>query len=265
MTGNPDQPDNPTTATTPGAPDASEATTRLEQVWSAVIGELQTHQRAWVQYSQPVTMHGTTAIVAVPDDFTRKRLEGRMRTELEEALSSRFGHEVQLAVTVDSTLDHPAGYESTPTVEPSGHLTSIDRQDDMSTIAGQATDLRPPAAGQSVDGMPPPGQATDGLLPAEQPAPDRRSPSAMEPGPTRSSSSAVRRRASRAGERLAVMPDPIRPTRWDSDVVLMELLGGAGAVTVWWAGQGREGSSAARRSAASSAGSTSRRRTSGWP
>ena len=98
MTGNPDQPPNDATP--------ESAIGRLEHEWAAVVGDLQAHQRAWLQASKPVTLHGSTAIVAVPDDFTRKRLEGRLRGQLEDALTERFGHEVQLAVTVDSSLHH---------------------------------------------------------------------------------------------------------------------------------------------------------------
>ncbi|WP_222117947.1 chromosomal replication initiator protein DnaA [Nocardioides sp. SLBN-35] len=92
-------------------PPVDPATARLVQEWTTVVGELQTHQRAWLQASRPVTLHGTTAIVAVPDDFTRKRLEGRLRGELEDALTERFGHDVQLAVTVDSSLRRELGQE----------------------------------------------------------------------------------------------------------------------------------------------------------
>ncbi|GAB3853143.1 hypothetical protein GCM10028801_05280 [Nocardioides maradonensis] len=87
-------------------PGATQAEDRLETEWRAVVAELQVSQRAWLRSSKAVHLHGTTAIVAVPDDFTRKRLEGRHRTELEGALSERFGHEIQLAVTVDTSLEH---------------------------------------------------------------------------------------------------------------------------------------------------------------
>ncbi len=122
MTGNPDQPLNPTSDNSA----ADSATARLEREWAAVVGDLQAHQRAWLQASKPVTLHGSTAIVAVPDDFTRKRLEGRLRGQLEDTLTERFGHEVQLAVTVDSSLQHvPAAtgfpaerYDDGPAYEP---------------------------------------------------------------------------------------------------------------------------------------------------
>lgn len=119
--------------------DAGDATARLDAAWRAVIGELQAHQRAWLQASRPVTMHGTTAIVAVPDDFTRKRLEGRLRGQLEDALTERFGNEVQLAVTVDASLHHdapsePVAFHETTLPAPSteGDL-STNRQSDTST------------------------------------------------------------------------------------------------------------------------------------
>ena len=41
--------------------------------------------------SQPVTLHESTAIIAVADDFTRNQLEGRLRTRLEDALSAALG------------------------------------------------------------------------------------------------------------------------------------------------------------------------------
>src|SRR5918994_6297994 len=87
-------------------PDADPALALLEDAWQSVVGELQAPQRAWLQASRPVTLHGTTAIVAVPDEFTRKRLEGRVRGHLEDALTDRFGSDVKLAVTVDPSLRH---------------------------------------------------------------------------------------------------------------------------------------------------------------
>ncbi|MEQ6900888.1 chromosomal replication initiator protein DnaA [Nocardioides sp. YIM 152588] len=125
--------------------------------WQRLVNDLQAHQRAWLQSSKPVTLHGTTAIVAVPDDFTRKRLEGRLRGQLEDALSDRFGHEVQLAVTVDPSLQHqappltdgfdpaaepapstrvdPAAVPVEPAVAVSSEEMSTKSQNDMSSMA----------------------------------------------------------------------------------------------------------------------------------
>lgn len=79
--------------------------TELAAAWRSVLADLQVHQRAWLRASKPMTVHETTAIIAVPNDFTRGQLEGRLRSQIEDALSEVFGHEIRIAVTVDSSLE----------------------------------------------------------------------------------------------------------------------------------------------------------------
>ncbi|HYG94999.1 MAG TPA: DnaA/Hda family protein, partial [Nocardioides sp.] len=159
MTGNPEQPETGETAEDPGVPAVDPSVAHLDAAWRAVVDDLQPHQRAWLQASRPVTLHGTTAIVAVPDDFTRKRLEGRLRGYLEEALTERFGHEVQLAVTVDSTLRSEAAPLPPPdpdelrddvvSTDPFGDM-STNRQIDPSTYpSGDPAFTADPRAGMS--------------------------------------------------------------------------------------------------------------------
>lgn len=93
----------------------------LGDVWNAVVADLQAPQRVWLTTSEPVTLHETTAIIAVPNDFTRNQLEGRLRGQVEDALSEAFGREIRLAVTIDSDLEQRA-----PTTHP-------DQQVDLST------------------------------------------------------------------------------------------------------------------------------------
>ncbi|MEX0429300.1 chromosomal replication initiator protein DnaA [Nocardioides sp. DS6] len=78
---------------------------QLSRAWQAVVEDLPPNQRAWLRASEPVTLHGNTAIVAVPNDFTRNQLEGRLRPGLEEALTERFGRDIRIAVTVNPDLD----------------------------------------------------------------------------------------------------------------------------------------------------------------
>ena len=59
--------------------------TDLDQAWRTVVNDLQPHQQAWLRASKPVTLHESTAIIAVPNDFTRSQLEGRLRAQLEDA------------------------------------------------------------------------------------------------------------------------------------------------------------------------------------
>ena len=63
----------------------------LATAWHGVVADLQPNQRAWLRASEPITLHGHTAIIAVPNDFTRHQLEGRLRAQLEDALSVRPG------------------------------------------------------------------------------------------------------------------------------------------------------------------------------
>ena len=72
--------------------------------WQRLVEDLPASQRAWLTASRPVTLHGSTAIVAVPDDFTRSQLETRLRPRLEHVLSESLGRAVHLAVTVDPSL-----------------------------------------------------------------------------------------------------------------------------------------------------------------
>ncbi|MBU2110353.1 MAG: chromosomal replication initiator protein DnaA [Actinobacteria bacterium] len=77
----------------------------LATAWHGVVADLQPNQRAWLRASEPITLHGHTAIIAVPNDFTRYQLEGRLRAQLEDALSVRFGQEIRIAVTVNPALE----------------------------------------------------------------------------------------------------------------------------------------------------------------
>ena len=79
----------------------------LATAWQQIVEDLQPHQRAWLRPSAPVTLHESTAIIAVPNDFTRGQLEGRLRNHLEDALSEVFGREIRLAVTVNPALEEP--------------------------------------------------------------------------------------------------------------------------------------------------------------
>jgi len=77
----------------------------LASVWRDLVDDLPPNQRVWLAASRPVTLHENTAIIAVADDFTRGRLEGRLRTRLEDALTGSLNRQVRLAVTVDPDLE----------------------------------------------------------------------------------------------------------------------------------------------------------------
>ncbi|MFC4785882.1 chromosomal replication initiator protein DnaA [Nocardioides sp. MAHUQ-72] len=107
-----------------------QGTSDLNVAWRGVVDDLQPNQRAWLRASEPVTLHESTAIIAVPNDFTRTQLEGRLRGQLEDALTVAFGREIRIAVTVNPQLDEQPAAESGPSID-----NSTSREIDMSTIS----------------------------------------------------------------------------------------------------------------------------------
>lgn len=113
----------------------AEPAVELVAAWQRVVRDLQPNQRAWLRASEPVTLHGNTAIIAVPNDFTRGQLEGRLRSQLEEALTLGFGRDIRIAVTVNSALEQVA-----PTPVADDQDDEPTRHDDMSTNGGPVGD-----------------------------------------------------------------------------------------------------------------------------
>ncbi len=111
----------------------------LGNVWRQVVGDLQPNKRAWLRASEPITLHGNTAIIAVANDFTRAQLEGRLRNQLEDALSVAFGRETRIAVTVNPELEQaepaplPVVVDEPSAAQRADGDESIPRLDDMST------------------------------------------------------------------------------------------------------------------------------------
>ena len=77
----------------------------LMTLWATLVGDLPLQQRIWLSASRPISLHEGMAVISVPDDFTKARLEGRLRTWLEDTLGSMLGSPVRLAVNVDPDLE----------------------------------------------------------------------------------------------------------------------------------------------------------------
>ena len=77
----------------------------LERAWRQVVEDVAPEKQAWLRSSALATVHENTAIIEVPNEFTRTRLEGRQRGQLEDALTELLGREMRIAVTVNPALE----------------------------------------------------------------------------------------------------------------------------------------------------------------
>jgi chromosomal replication initiator protein len=84
---------------------AQEGSAQLDKLWRGIVDNLPPNQRIWLTSSRPLMLAESTAVVAVPNEFTRTQLEGRLRTRIEDTLSDRLGKPVRLAVSVDPALE----------------------------------------------------------------------------------------------------------------------------------------------------------------
>ena len=100
----------------------ADAQVNLAMVWSSVLDgidndALPAHQRAWLPQTRPLGLIEDTALIAAPNEFTKKVLESRLYPAISKALSAHLGREIRVAVTVDPT----AVPTPPPTPTPPGH------------------------------------------------------------------------------------------------------------------------------------------------
>ena len=75
------------------------------RAWEHVLSECGTSGGAFLRNAKPLTVHESTMMVAVPNDFTRERIETKMRGALEEALSDYYRRSMHLALTIEPDLE----------------------------------------------------------------------------------------------------------------------------------------------------------------
>jgi len=78
-------------------------------VWERAVAQLDDggvspQQRAFVRLTRPIGLLDGTALLAVPNDYTKEVIEQKVREPLVRALSDELGTTIRLAVTVDSSI-----------------------------------------------------------------------------------------------------------------------------------------------------------------
>ena len=109
------------TGSNPGSTGETPQASHLEVLWPGIVDNLPPNQRVWLTSSKPLMLAENTAVVAVPNEFTRNQLEGRLRTRIEDTLSERLGKPVRLAVSVDPTLERSVHDPQPPEAHAGNH------------------------------------------------------------------------------------------------------------------------------------------------
>ncbi len=130
-------------------PDRPRTSGDLLTVWRELLDNLPPNQRVWLAASQPLGMHENNAFIAVGSEFTRGRLEGRLRTWLEDALGTAFGHSVRLVVSLDPQLSASEPFDDP---SPSPIDTSTDTFPDKSTNPFLAGGVEPASSAAARSG-----------------------------------------------------------------------------------------------------------------
>ncbi|MCW2776338.1 MAG: chromosomal replication initiator DnaA, partial [Frankiales bacterium] len=86
--------------------------THLEALWQSVVGALgdgvlSPQHRAWLGLTRPLGLVEDTVLLAAPNEFAKDVLDSRLRPVLASALSTAYGRQVQVAVTVQPTSEPP--------------------------------------------------------------------------------------------------------------------------------------------------------------
>ncbi|MEV0978711.1 chromosomal replication initiator protein DnaA [Streptomyces sp. NPDC049915] len=98
----------------------------LAAVWPRVLEQLLGEGRGqgvegkdehWIRRTQPLALVADTALLAVPNEFAKNVLEGRLAPIVSETLSRECGRPIRIAITVDDSAGEPAP-PATPSAPP---------------------------------------------------------------------------------------------------------------------------------------------------
>ncbi|KPI07793.1 Chromosomal replication initiator protein dnaA [Actinobacteria bacterium OK074] len=68
---------------------------------------METKDEHWIRRCQPLALVADTALLAVPNEFAKGVLEGRLAPIVSETLSRECGRPIRIAITVDSSAESP--------------------------------------------------------------------------------------------------------------------------------------------------------------
>ncbi|MCQ0024745.1 chromosomal replication initiator protein DnaA, partial [Streptomyces somaliensis DSM 40738] len=97
----------------------------LAAVWPRVLEQLlgegqqgiEPKDKQWIERCQPLALVADTALLAVPNEWGKRVLEGRLAPLISDTLSRECGRPIRIAITVDDS----AGDQAPPPAPPERH------------------------------------------------------------------------------------------------------------------------------------------------
>ncbi|MEV0491037.1 chromosomal replication initiator protein DnaA [Streptomyces atratus] len=94
----------------------------LAAVWPRVLEQLlgegqqgiEPKDKQWIERCQPLALVADTALLAVPNEWGKRVLEGRLAPLISEALSRECGRPIRIAITVDDSAGEPPNPPAPP-------------------------------------------------------------------------------------------------------------------------------------------------------
>ncbi|MFF2327563.1 MULTISPECIES: chromosomal replication initiator protein DnaA [unclassified Streptomyces] len=94
----------------------------LAAVWPRVLEQLlgegqqgiEPKDKQWVERCQPLALVADTALLAVPNEWGKRVLEGRLAPLISETLSRECGRPIRIAITVDDSVGEPPSPPAPP-------------------------------------------------------------------------------------------------------------------------------------------------------
>ncbi|QDY77831.1 chromosomal replication initiator protein DnaA [Streptomyces qinzhouensis] len=94
----------------------------LAAVWPRVLEQLlaegqqgiEPKDKQWVERCQPLALVADTALLAVPNEWGKRVLEGRLAPLISETLSRECGRPIRIAITVDDSAAEPTAPHQPP-------------------------------------------------------------------------------------------------------------------------------------------------------
>ncbi|MEU9315596.1 chromosomal replication initiator protein DnaA [Streptomyces sp. NPDC048295] len=98
----------------------------LAAVWPRVLEQLlgegqqgiEPKDKQWIERCQPLALVADTALLAVPNEWGKRVLEGRLAPLISEALSRECGRPIRIAITVDDSAGEPPSPPAPPMHQP---------------------------------------------------------------------------------------------------------------------------------------------------